>query len=60
MWKNVDSVVPRVHDDVEIVLHWVSYNGMVANSDKFQAIFLGIKNDSIDLKVGSSSIESSK
>ena len=33
---------------------------MVANLDKFQAIFLGTKKDSIVIKVGSSSIESSK
>ena len=58
--ENVDSVVSCLHDDAEIVLDWVSYNGMVANPDKFQAIFLGTKKDSIVLKVGSSSIESSK
>ena len=58
--ESVDSVVSRLHDDLEIILNWVSYNGMVANPDKFQAIFLGTKNDSIVLKVGSSSIESSK
>ena len=39
--ENISSVLNRLHSDLEIVLDWVSNNGMVANPDKLQAIFLG-------------------
>ena len=36
---NIDSVLSRLHNDLHIVLDWVSNNDIVANPDKFQAIF---------------------
>ena len=41
--SNINSMVSRLQSDLDIDLGWVSNNGMVANPDKFQAIFLGIK-----------------
>ena len=41
--ENINSVLSRLHNDLEIVLDWVPNNGMAANPDKFQAIFLGTK-----------------
>jgi len=54
--ENISSVLSRLHSDLESVLDWVSNNGMVANPDKFQAIFLGAKNDGIIVSVHSTKI----
>ena len=58
--KNISSVLSRLQSDLDIALGWVSNNGMVANPDKFQLIFLGIKNDGVLVHVGSKNIPSSK
>ena len=50
----------RLHDDLEIALDWISSNGMVANPDKFQAIFLGVKDSSISVSLRSTAIPCSK
>ena len=58
--ENTSSVLCRLHNDLEIVLDWVSNNGMVANPDKFQAIFLGTRDNSIVVHARSTSVTSSK
>ena len=52
------NIVHRINCEMVIVLDWFSNNGMVANPDKFQVIFLGIDN-SISIKIGSFAISSS-
>ena len=44
---------------MNVVLNWFTGNGMVANPDKFQTIFLGI-DTSINLVIGSFTVTSSK
>ena len=58
--SNLESVLFRLQAEMEIVLDWFSNNGMVANPDKFQAMFLGTKNNSIGVSLRSTSICSSK
>ena len=45
--------------EIKVVLDWFLYNGMVANPEKFQAIFLGVGDQIIKIDIGSVSISSS-
>ena len=56
---NITDITRRINKDLEIVLHWFTNNGMVANPDKFQAIFLGNTNNNITLNIGSTKITGS-
>ena len=51
--KNAESVAARLEDDVSRALDWFKSNRMVANPQKFQAIFLGLKqNQEFLLEIG--------
>ena len=50
----------RIKHNLDEILNWFTDNGMVANPEKFQAIFLGTKNNGIEIKLGSNIIISSK
>ena len=56
----ISSILEHLHNDLEIALDWISNNGMVANPDKFQAIFLGTKSKSITLNVRTTNIVNSE
>ena len=58
--NSLGNVLSRIDSELQIVLHWFVNNGMVANPDKFQSIFLGIGTSDINLQVGSIQICSSK
>ena len=57
--EHLPNVLQRIHNEMNVVLNWFTGNGMVANPDKFQTIFLGIET-SIDIKIGSFTVTSSK
>ena len=42
---SLDIVTEKLRYDTSIVLHWFSLNSMVANPEKFQIMFLGIKDN---------------
>ncbi len=55
----IEGVVNQLKIDLDIVISWFEFNGMVANPAKFQMIFPG--NDiNISLKIGPHTITSSK
>jgi len=39
--SDISDITRRIDNDLVSVIRWFSNNGMVANPDKFQAIFLG-------------------
>ena len=43
--KNLEEVILKLEDDLYMTLKWLSENGMVANSEKFQLMFLGTNSD---------------
>ena len=53
--NSIDSVVSKMNLDVSRVLNWFRSNEMVVNPDKFQVIFLGIK-DSMNLLIDNNNI----
>ena len=57
--SDITDITRKINNDLEIVIHWFSNNGMVANPDKFQAIFLGNANNNISLNLGSTKIAGS-
>ena len=57
--EHLPNVLQRIHNEMNVVLNWFTGNGMVANPNKFQTIFLGIET-SIDIKIGSFTVTSSK
>ena len=58
--QNLHEVLTRINSELDTVLDWFVNNGMVANPDKFQVIFLGIRSATVNIKVGSFMIRSSK
>ena len=44
--KNLDSVILNIEKDMKIAIDWYQDNEMVANPEKFQLMFLGLKDDS--------------
>ena len=57
--NSLEDIILRINSELKNVLGWFVNNGMVANPDKFQVIFLGI-GSSIDVEIGSFTIRSSK
>ena len=55
---NLPSVIQRINNEMIVILKWFSSNGMVANPDKFQTIFLGTPQN-VDIEIGSFTITSS-
>ena len=55
---NLPSVVQRIDNEMVVFLDWFSQNGMVANPDKFQTIFLGTTN-TVDIEIGNFTVSSS-
>ena len=45
---SLDIVKEKLTHDTSIVLRWFSFNSMVANPEKFQVMFLGVK-DNLDI-----------
>ena len=43
--KNLDSVISNIEKDMKIAIDWYQDNEMVANPEKFQLMFLGLKDD---------------
>ena len=41
----MEKVIVKLEDDLFTTLKWFSENGMVANPEKFQLMFLGINSD---------------
>ena len=56
---NLLDVLSRIDREIAFVINWFLNNGMVANPDKFQVIFLGTGNQEIKIKIGSCTIENS-
>jgi len=48
----VSAVIQRIDSELQNILDWYNKNNMVANPDKFQAIFLGTKCNNIIIKLG--------
>ena len=44
--KNLDSVISNIEKDMKIAIDWYQDNKMVANPEKFQLMFLDLKDDS--------------
>ena len=43
--ETLDEVAKCIKNYMKIAMNWVKLNGMVANQEKFQLIFFGIKED---------------
>ena len=39
---SISEITTNLENDISTLLHWFYANGMVANPDKFQSIFLGL------------------
>ena len=48
--NNLEEVIIKLEDDLCTTLKWFSENGMVANPEKFQLMFLGTNSDQRLLK----------
>ena len=57
--SDITDIIHRLNNDLVSVIEWFSNNGMVANPDKFQAIFFGTANNNIGLNLGPVKIVSS-
>ena len=57
---DIDHVLQCLQSDLGNIMKWFCSNGMVANPDKFKAIFPGTENQIINVQVESLVIESSK
>ena len=42
---NIEDTIKNLEDNLLIALNWFRDNGMVANPQKFQVMFLGLKTD---------------
>ena len=49
--QNLDSVTSNIESDMKVAMSWYKNNGMVANPERFQLMFLGLKDD-INLCIG--------
>ena len=49
--KLLQTVVDMLHNDTEATIQWFTDNVMLANPDKFQAMFLGNPNTDITLNI---------
>ena len=58
--ETLSDVLNRINSELKVVLSWFADNGMVANPDKFQTIFLGTREPDITIEIGSKTIYSSK
>ena len=57
--KSIEQVIERLKHDLQITLKWFESNGLVANPDKFQLMFLGASSTSSNegiLTVGTSTL----
>ena len=43
--ETLEEVINSLENDLSSVLQWFTENGMVANPEKFQLMFLGVKSD---------------
>ena len=43
--QNLDSVTSNIESDMKVAMGWYKNNAMVANREKFQLMFLGLKDD---------------
>ena len=43
MWRNLDEVTKCIVNDSRMTMNWLKLNEMVANPEKFQLIFFGLK-----------------
>ena len=43
--NNIQEIVIKLENDLGLLLDWVSKNGMIANPEKFQIMFLGRKDE---------------
>ena len=43
--KTLEEVIQYVENDLSSILQWFTENGMVANPEKFQLMFLGLNSD---------------
>ena len=43
--ETLEEVINSMENDLSSVLQWFTENGMVANPEKFQLMFLGVKSD---------------
>ena len=43
--NTLEEVINNLENDLSLILQWFTENGMVANPEKFQLMFLGLKND---------------
>ena len=41
--KSIDTVIVNLEEDLQIILDWFKENGMYANPEAFQTLFLGFK-----------------
>ena len=56
---SLPGTLQRIQNELRVVLNWFASNGMVANPDKFQVIFLGTKEEKIVIKIGNFTISNS-
>ena len=57
--SSLPGVLARIDKEIKVVLDWFTYNGMVANPEKFQIIFLVIGDQVMNINIGPFSISSS-
>ena len=43
--QNLDSVTSNIESDMKATISWYKSNEMVINPEKFQLMFIGLKND---------------
>ena len=54
---NLSETLSRIDREIVIILQWFAENGMVANPDKFQMIFLGTGEEDLSIKIGNFTIQ---
>ena len=57
--KDPNLVLQKLNEELKVVVKWFSDNGMVANPDRFQAIFLGCKGENYNFELGNKQIVNS-
>ena len=57
--KDPEIASQRLNEELKLVLRWFSQNGMVANPEKFQAIFLGNNSFNFNIDLGLTRVVSS-
>ena len=59
--NSIEVILDHLNTDVKSTLEWFRVNSMVANPEKFQLIFLGVKDDDqLSMSIDGKVIESSK